>query len=167
MWALIYLCAPDNLRHDQGVQFVAPRFQALTAEAGITCRSIGVESPHEMVVGERYHGPLRTTFLKLQEAYGIKPFDTEAALDVEQDATVARRGKRLKRVTKPHGVSEEYLMAIAVTCINSTVGPEGICRTLLVFGAKPKFPLSRDSQGALPQSELMKMIHTAIRRQGV
>ncbi len=101
MWVLIYLGAPDKLRHDQGVQFVTPRIQALAAEAGIACRPVDVESPLAMGVGERYNGPLRTTFLKLQDTYGIQPSDTEAALDVEQEATVGRRGRRSKRVTKP------------------------------------------------------------------
>ncbi len=80
---------------------------------------------------------------------------------MDQEATVGRRERRSKRVTKLQGVSEEYLLAIAVMCINSTVGPEGICPTLLVFGAMQNLPLPRDSPGAVPQSDPMKMIHTA------
>ena len=36
MWVLVYLGPPDNLRHDQGTQFVSPKLQAMTAEAGIS-----------------------------------------------------------------------------------------------------------------------------------
>ncbi len=43
MWVLSYLGAPDNLRHDQGTQFVSPSFQAMAAEAGITCRPVGID----------------------------------------------------------------------------------------------------------------------------
>ncbi len=114
-----------------------------------------------MGVREGYHGPLRTTFLKLQETYGIRPSDAETAQDVDQEAAVGRRGIRPKRVTKPQSVSDEYLLAITVMCINSTVGRERILPTLLVFGAMPKFPLPRDSPGAVPQSERIKMMQTA------
>ena len=55
MWILIYLGPPDNLRHDQGTQFVSPKLHALAAEAVISCRPVGVERAHAMGVGERYH----------------------------------------------------------------------------------------------------------------
>ncbi len=73
MWSLIYLGAPDNLRHDKGTEFIAPRLQAMAAEAGITCRPIEVEGPNAMSVGERYHAPLRKTFEKIQQTYGLEP----------------------------------------------------------------------------------------------
>lgn len=63
MWCLIYLGSPDNLRHDQGTQFTSPKLQQLAAEAGISCRSVGVESANAMSVGECHHEPLRDTFL--------------------------------------------------------------------------------------------------------
>jgi len=80
MWVLVYLGAPDNLRHDQGTQFVSPRLQQMAAEAGITCRPVGIEAPNAMSVGERYHAPLRQTFLKLQMTYGMKPMSEEVEL---------------------------------------------------------------------------------------
>eukprot|EP00171_Calliarthron_tuberculosum_P022726 IDg22726t1 len=52
MWVLVYLGAPDNLRHDQGTQFVSSKLQAMAAEAGISCRPVGFESAHAMGVGE-------------------------------------------------------------------------------------------------------------------
>ena len=164
MWVLSYLGPPDNLRHDQGVQFVTPRLQAMCAEGGITCRPVGIESPHAMSIVERYHAPLRQTFLKLQETYGIKPLDTPVDAEKEDELPQDARGKQRKKgrkATRPVGVKDTYLLAVTVMCVNSTVGPEGICPTLLVFGAMPKLPLPGSLPAAVPQSERMKILETA------
>eukprot|EP00171_Calliarthron_tuberculosum_P001204 IDg1204t1 len=107
----------------------------MAAEAGITCRPVGVEAPNAMSVGERYHAPLRKTFLKLQGTYGMKVLDEE--MD-EPPKGPGRPRKNPKKILRDIGPDDEYLLSIAVMSINSTVGPEGICPTLLVFGAMPK-----------------------------
>ncbi len=61
----------------------------------------------------------------------------------------------------PRGVDDEYLLAISVMCINSTNGPEGICPTLLVFGAMPKIPLPGSGPSAVSQGVRMMMMETA------
>lgn len=158
MWVLVYLGAPDNLRHDQGTQFVSPRFQKMAAEAGITCRPVGIEAPNAMGVGERYHAPLRKTFMKLQESYGMKPLDEMVE---ELPRGPGRPRKNARKITRPVGVKDEYLLDISIMCINSTVGPEGICPILLVFGAMPKLPLPSTLPSAVPQAERMMMMEKA------
>ncbi len=87
-WILIYLGVPDKLRHDQGTQFVSPKLQAVAAEAGITSRPVAIEKPNAMSLGERYHAPLRKTFFKLKETYGVKPLSE----DMEVWRGPSRRG---------------------------------------------------------------------------
>lgn len=78
MWVLVYLGAPDNQRHYQGSSFVSPRLQEMSAEFGISCRPVGFEAENAMSVVERYHKPLRDTYLKLQETYKMVPLNTPA-----------------------------------------------------------------------------------------
>ncbi len=46
-------------------------------------------------------------------------------------------------------------------CINSTVGPEGLCQSLLVFGAMPKLSLRGSTPPAVLHGERMVMIEKA------
>lgn len=79
-----------------------------------------------MSVGERYHKPLRETFLKLQGTYGENP--------TEEKKPEPKKTKKARETL----VEDKYLLKIAVMSINSTIGPEGICPTLLLYGAMPK-----------------------------
>ena len=158
MWVLVYLGPPDNLRHDQGTQFVSPKLQAMAAEAGISCRPVGVEGAHAMGVGERYHAPLRKTFLKLQKTYQIPSLDTEVP---EGSRGPGRPRKNPRKVTRSVNVEDEFLLSIAVMAVNTTIGPEGLCPILLVFGAMPKLPLPDSGPAAVPQAERMMMLETA------
>ena len=158
MWVLVYLGPPDNLRHDQGTQFVSPKLQAMAAEAGISCRPVGIEGAHAMGVGERYHAPLRKTFLKLQKTYQIPSLDTEVP---EGSRGPGRPRKNPRKVTRSVNVEDEFLLSIAVMAVNTTIGPEGLCPILLVFGAMPKLPLPDSGPAAVPQAERMMMLETA------
>lgn len=44
--------APDKIRQDQCLQFLSPRFQQIAAVSGITCRTVGIETPRAMSLGE-------------------------------------------------------------------------------------------------------------------
>ena len=99
----MYLGPPDFLRVDQGSSFVSKEFQSAAELDGITVLQAPVETPETMSHAERYHGPLRSAYKKLEPS--------ESASD---------------------------LLQAAVKCVNDTVGPEGLCPTLLVFGALPK-----------------------------
>ena len=158
MWVLVYLGPPDNLRHDQGTQFVSPKLQAMAAEAGISCRPVGVEGPNAMGVGERYHDPLRKTFLKLQKTYQMPALNQEVP---EGQKGPGRPRKNPRKVTRSVNIDDEFLLAISVMAMNTTVGPEGICPILLVFGAMPKLPLPESGPAAVPQAERMMMLETA------
>lgn len=160
MWTLTYLGAPDNLKHDQVPQIISNKLQAMAAEAGITCRPVGVEAPHQMSVGERYHAPLRKTFLKLQETYGMPPLDEE----IEPKRGPGRPKKAIQKGDKNVrvlSVDDHYLLAVSVMCVNSTVGPEGLCPTLLVFGAMPKLPLPESLPSATQQGQRMMLMEKA------
>ena len=159
MWCLIYLEPPDNLRREQGTQFVSPKLPAMAAGAGITCRPVGFESSNPMSVGERCHDPLRKKFLKLQITYGIRSLSTE--VEPEPHKGPGRPKNITKKPKWPITVDDKYLLSISVMCINSTIGPEEICLTLLVFGAVPKLPLPGSLPASLPQAQRMMMMETA------
>ena len=104
-WSNVYLGPPDYLRIDQGTNFVAKEFKGLAATEGVELLEAPVESPSTMSHVERYHGPLRTAFIKLRNEISFLP--------------------------------KEDILQMAVYCVNNTVGPEGLCPTLCVFGAIP------------------------------
>ena len=104
-WSNVYMGPPDFLKVDQGTQFVSKEFKASVQFSGIELLEAPIESPATMSHVERYHGPLRTAFQKLQ-----------AGLPEENSTN---------------------LLQMAVHCVNSTVGPEGLCPCLCVFGAIP------------------------------
>ncbi len=139
-----YLGLPDNLQLEEGTQFDSIRLQAMAAEAGITCRSVGIEGPNAVSVGERYHAPLRKTCLKLQESYGIVPLNTY----VEPVLGPGQPPKNVRKTYQSVNADDEYELAIALMCIKATAGPEGFSTKLLAFGAMPKLQLP----GSLPTS---------------
>lgn len=151
MWTLTYVCAPNNLKHDQGSQFISPKLQAMAGEAGISCRLVGVEAPHPMSVGERYHA---------QKTYGLRPLDQEVGSRrrTGRPKKFTQKGEKTARVLT---VDDHYLLSIAVMCVNTTVGPEGLCPTLLVFGAMPKLLLPGSLPAATPQGKRMMLMENA------
>ena len=58
------------------------------------------------------------------------------------------------------GVSseDESLLVIAVMAVNTTVEPEGLCPTLLMFGAMPKLPIPDSGPSSVPQAKRMLML---------
>jgi hypothetical protein len=68
-WVCRYVGAPDSIRTDYGSQFVGAEFQTLAAEMNISCSPVPVESAYSMGIGERYHGPVRRIFDRLQIAH--------------------------------------------------------------------------------------------------
>lgn len=162
MWVLAYLGAPDNIRHDQGSQFKGAEFQAMAAESGIRTRPIGFEAANAMGVGERYHGPLRRTFLKLQSSYNLKPLSKMTKIPAIGPSDRPLRERWTKKMLPRKVESDDkFLLAASVMAINATVGPEGICPVLLVFGAMPKIPLPGSSPAAAPLGERLMMIEKA------
>jgi hypothetical protein len=81
-WIYRFSGAPDSIRHDAGVQFMAQEFQTLAGEMGIRCQPIPVKSPHSLGIGERYHGALRRTFESRRVAH------PEASSELLLDASV-------------------------------------------------------------------------------
>ncbi len=158
-WVLSYVGAPYNVLHDQETQLVSARFQAMAAEAGTTSRPVGIEAPNAMSVGEGCHAPLRKTFIKLKESYGIDPLAKE--VETTSETLFGRQKSVSKRISRPTGVDDGYLLAVSIMCINSTEGCEGIFPTLLVFGAMPKIPLPDSGPSAVSQEVRMMMVDPA------
>ncbi len=98
----------------------------MAAEAAITCRTIGVEGPKAMSVGERYHAPLRKTFEKLQQTYVLEPLSE--IVEVPRGPGRPRLNDTGHRRKEKRDITadDEYILAVSVMCINSTVGPEGL-----------------------------------------
>ena len=98
----------------------------MAAKVGILCRQVGFEAANAMSVGERYRKPLRDTFLKLQSTYKLKP--------LTDNVEVITTGRKLEKTKQPRpiDVDDKYILEIAKMTINSTVGPESICPTILV-----------------------------------
>ncbi len=131
----------------------------MDAESGIRCRPVEIESPSAISVGETYHAPLRSTILKLQETYGIKSLSGKVT--TETPGGPGRPRKIQKKHTRPVTVDDEYQPGISVMCMDSTVGPEGICPSLLVFGKMPELPLPGSLPAALRHAQRMMMMDTA------
>jgi Reverse transcriptase (RNA-dependent DNA polymerase) len=68
-WCTLYLGYPDKLRVDSGSVFTSTRFAEITGNAGISLQVSGVESHNSLGSGERYHEPLRRTYLKVRMDY--------------------------------------------------------------------------------------------------
>ena len=106
-WIRVYLGPPDNIRVDQGSNFVSQHFRNCTNSEGIQLLEAPVESPSTMTHVERYHAPLRSAYLKI-------------------------------RSDLPRTESDADCLQMAVKSVNDTVGPEGLCPTLLVYGSIPR-----------------------------
>ena len=76
----------------------------------------------EMSVGERYHAPLRKTFLKLQSMNGIQSMSAE--VDPESLWGPGRPEKVTKKPKPLITVDYKYLLSISVMCVNSKAGPK-------------------------------------------
>ncbi len=114
-----------------------------------------------MSVGERYHGPLRKIFEKLQQTYGLEPIS---------DTIEVRRGPRRPRANdtaqrrkekQDINADDDYILEISVMCINSTVDTEELNPSLLVYGAMPKLPPAGPIPVPVPHGERMLMMEKA------
>lgn len=133
----------------------ATHYQAaeqLANESGISCRPISSESANAMNVGGSYHKSLRDTFLKRQEKCGMQPTSENA-----EPKSISKKGKKAREVS----VDDKYLLKIAVMTNNSTIGSEGLCPTLLLFGSMPKLPIPGSQPAATPTRQGMMMIEDA------
>lgn len=108
LWILTYMGPPDHLSIDQGSNYISKEFEDNATAAGITILKAPIENPGTIGLVERYHAPLR------------RAFDTIRATFTRAEA------------------SDDECLHMAVYANNVTIGPEGLCPMLLVFGALPK-----------------------------
>lgn len=99
---------PDFLSIDQGSGYVSKEFRSKAEAAGIRLSEAPIENPGSIGIVERYHAPLRRAYQKIW-----KSLDRAEASDVE-------------------------CLKMAVYANNSTIGSEGLCPILLVYGALPR-----------------------------
>jgi hypothetical protein len=69
IWCSIYTGYPDRLRIDSGSAFTSVKWKTLTEFRGITLRISGVEAHNSLGIGERYHGPLRRVYQKIEHEF--------------------------------------------------------------------------------------------------
>ena len=108
LWILTYMGPPDFLTVDQGTAYVSKEMKNNIAAAGIVLEEAPIENPGTIGVVERYHAPLKRAYLKIRAT-----------------------------LTKPDANDDECLQ-MAIYASNTTIGPEGLCPMLLVFGALPR-----------------------------
>jgi hypothetical protein len=66
IWCSIYTGYPDRLRIDSGSAFTSLKWKTLTESRGITLSISEVEAHNSLGIGERYHGPLRRVYQKIE-----------------------------------------------------------------------------------------------------
>lgn len=106
-WIDTYLGPPDVISHDIGTQFMSNEFKNLANSMAISTESAPIEAQKLIGIVERYHLPLHG-------AYGIIT-------------------EELKGLNS--GITKLMVLKIAIKAVIDTVGPNGLCLTLLVFGA--------------------------------
>lgn len=91
-----------------------------------------IENPGTIGLVERYHTPLRRSFNTIREMFNMKE------------------------------VSDDECLHMAVYANNVTIGPEGLCPMLLVFGALPKPLLTSTSSNELAWQKPIKETAKAV-----
>ena len=108
LWIMTYMGPPDFLAVDQGSAYISKETKSNMEAAGIILEEAPIENPGSIGVVERYHAPLKKAYLKLRQT--LQKGDT----------------------------SDAECLQMAVYAANATIGPEGLCPMLLVFGAMPR-----------------------------
>jgi transposase InsO family protein len=69
IWCSIYTGYPDRLRIDSGSAFTSVKWKTLIESRGITLSISGVKAHNSLGIGERYHGPLRRVYQKIEDEF--------------------------------------------------------------------------------------------------
>ena len=132
LWILTYLGPPDYLSVDQGTAYISAEMKANLSASGITLNEAPIENPGSIGLVERYHAPLRCAFAKLRET-------------LEKNI-----------------VNDADCLQMAVFATNATMGPEGLCPMLLVFGAMPRPARTTPSPKQLERQRAIEEVKRAV-----
>lgn len=132
LWIHTYNGPPDFLAVDQGSAYISKEMKSKAAAAGITMEEAPIETPGSIGIVERYHAPLRMAFTKLRE-------------DLRKDEA-----------------TDDECLQLAVYACNATMGPEGLCPMLLVFGALPRPARISPSPGQLERQLCIEAAKKAV-----
>jgi transposase InsO family protein len=69
IWCSIYTGYPDRHRGDSGSAFTSVKWKTPTESRGITLRISRVEAHNSLGIGERYHGPRRRVYQKVEHEF--------------------------------------------------------------------------------------------------
>jgi hypothetical protein len=69
IWCSIYIGYPDRLRIDSGSAFTSVKWKTLTESRVFTLRFSGVKAHNSLGIRERYHGPLRRVYQKIEHEF--------------------------------------------------------------------------------------------------
>lgn len=102
------MCPPDFLSVDQGSSYVSQYLKRKAAAEGVTIEEASIETPGSIGIAERYHSPLRSSYKKIRET-----------------------------LQREEATNDECLH-MATYVAHYTMGPEGLCPMLFVFGSLPR-----------------------------
>ena len=140
LWILAYMGPPDYLYVDQGSSYISKEMRANAEAAGIELKEAPIENPGSIGTVERYHAPLRRAYNKIRQS-----------------------------LDKGNTTNAECLQ-MAVYSNNTTIGPEGLCPMLLVYGAFPRparttpSPTQLERQNAIEAAKVEVQTEQARRR---
>ena len=135
LWLLTYMGPPDFLAVDQGSGYVSKEMKENVSAQGITLEEAPIETPGAIGVVERYHAPLRSAYTKIRQT--LSKGDT----------------------------NDHECLKMAVYANNSTMGPEGLCPMLLVFGALPRPARTSPSPTQLVRQQAIEDAKIAVERE--
>lgn len=133
-WSRIYLGPPDFLHVDQGSNFTSQEFRESAEADGIRIIEAPIESPGSISHVERYHAPLRASYLKIRQSL-------------------------------PRSETDAECLQLAVKSCNDVMGPEGLCPTLLVFGAIPRPARKTPAADQLERARVLDAAMTEVQKE--
>lgn len=123
---------PEHLSIDQGSNYISKEFQDNTTAAGVSIMKAPIKNPGFIRLVERYHAPLHRAFNTIRKTFGRKEASDDECLQME------------------------------VYSNNVTIGPEGLCPMLLVFGALLRPLMTSTSPDQLTRQRAVKEAAKAI-----
>lgn len=73
IWCTIYTGYPNRVRTDKGSTLTSPQWKKPTDLSGIQFRIPGVKAHRSLVIGDRYHEPLRRTYKRVRNDHPSTP----------------------------------------------------------------------------------------------
>jgi len=159
---------------DEGTHFAAAAFvRNVTSKeiwkALMRCWTHVYMGPPDFLKLDQGSSFVSKEFRGLAEAEGIKIMDCP----IESPATMSHveryhgplRTAYEKLAIDLHGETKDRLLQMAVHCVNNTVGPEGLCPKMCVFGAMPRPARNTPAPDQLKRAEAIDKAAKAVQKE--